>query len=183
MTSDKLFTLSNVYAGTDKTLFSVVRYGNVMGSRGSIVPKILELKNLGKEIPLTDDRMTRFWITMNQAIKFVIESIEEMQGGEIFIPKIPSVKIVDLIKAIAPASKIIKTGIRPGEKIHEEMIASDDSRLGLEQENKYVIYQSIESYMRNFGMGKELSEFFTYRSDTNKDWLNLSQINGLISIN
>jgi len=140
LASDKLFVAGNSYAGDKETRFSVVRYGNVVGSRGSVVPFFKKLKEDGATvIPVTDERMTRFWITLDQGVQFVIDSLERMKGGEIFIPKIPSMNILDLAKAIAPECATEIVGIRPGEKLHEAMITEDDARHTLEYADHFVI--------------------------------------------
>ncbi|MEI7688332.1 MAG: UDP-N-acetylglucosamine 4,6-dehydratase (inverting), partial [Planctomycetota bacterium] len=136
--SDKLFVSGNTYAGGQSTRFSVVRYGNVLGSRGSVVPFFLKLKPTGK-LPITDDRMTRFWITLEQGVEFVLDSLLRMEGGELFVPKIPSMKVTDVAKALAPECKTEVIGIRPGEKLHELMISEDDARQTVELADSYVI--------------------------------------------
>ena len=136
--SDKLFVAGNSYAGSDKTIFSVVRYGNVAGSRGSVIPFFLKERAKG-ELPVTDVRMTRFWITLEQGGRFVLKSLERMVGGEIFVPKLPSMNIMDLAKALAPECTIKTIGIRSGEKIHEIMVPRDDSRHTLEFKDHYII--------------------------------------------
>src|SRR3990167_5594509 len=149
--SDKLFISSNVYSGYHKTRFSVVRYGNVVGSRGSVIPFFKKMKSTGV-LPVTDPRMTRFWITLDQGVNFVLKCLEMMSGGELFVPKIPSMNIMDLAKAIAPECKYDIVGIRPGEKLHEVMILEDDSRHTLEFDGYYVVepefnWWSNESHM------------------------------------
>ena len=182
LTADKLFTAANVYGQNSQTFFSVVRYGNVMGSRGSIIPLFKELAAKGMEIPITDKRMTRFWITIEQAVSFVHESFREMNGGELFVPRIPSMNIIDLAIALAPNSKIKEIGIRPGEKLHEEMISSDDSRRTIKQENKYIIspVSAEQNYIKP--LGESLPEGFSYRSDTNDLWLKIEDIKKLTNI-
>ena len=145
LASDKLFVAANNIRGEKKTLFSVVRYGNVVGSRGSVVPlfKKLIIEN-AKELPVTDMRMTRFWITLEQGVEFVLKNFSRMQGGEIFIPKIPSMKIVDLAKAMAPNLPIKIIGIRPGEKLHEVMVPKDDSHITLEFDDHFIIQPTIQ---------------------------------------
>jgi UDP-N-acetylglucosamine 4,6-dehydratase len=179
LTADKLFTASNVYGTNSQTSFSVVRYGNVMGSRGSIIPVFKELAEKGLEIPITDKRMTRFWITIEQAVSFVQESFREMSGGELFVPIIPSMKITDLARALAPNSKIKEIGIRPGEKLHEEMISSDDSRRTIKQANKYIIFPISAEWNYIEPLGETLPEGFSYRSDTNDLWLTIEDIKKL----
>jgi UDP-N-acetylglucosamine 4,6-dehydratase len=183
LTADKLFTAANVYGANSKTKFSVVRYGNVMGSRGSIIPLFQELASKGLPIPVTDLRMTRFWITLDQAVKFVDETFSEMNGGELFVPRIPSMKITDLVAAIAPNSKIKEIGIRPGEKLHEEMISPDDSRRAVMQKTKFILSPTSSEWAYVEPKGEKLPEGFSYRSDTNDQWLTQSEINDFIKKN
>ena len=183
LTADKLFTAANVYGANSKTKFSVVRYGNVMGSRGSIIPLFQELASKGLPIPVTDLRMTRFWITLDQAVKFVDEAFSEMNGGELFVPRIPSMKITDLVAAIAPNSKINEIGIRPGEKLHEEMISPDDSRRAVMQKTKFILSPTSSEWAYVEPKGEKLPEGFSYRSDTNDQWLTQSEINDFIKKN
>jgi UDP-N-acetylglucosamine 4,6-dehydratase len=179
LASDKLFIAANNLAGDRDTIFSVVRYGNVVGSRGSVVPFFKKLiENGEKELPITDPKMTRFFITLEDGVKFVLKNFERMQGGEIFIPKIPSMKIVDMAKALAPnlPHKII--GIRPGEKLHEIMCPSDDSHLTIEFHDHYVIQPTIKfAGVRNFTTnaikekGTIVQQGFEYNSGNNTEWL------------
>jgi|TARA_B100002003_G_scaffold248845_1_gene283588 UDP-N-acetylglucosamine 4,6-dehydratase len=186
--SDKLFVSGNNYSGDDGPAFSVVRYGNVVGSRGSVVPYFLEAKKKGV-IPITDERMTRFWITLEHGVKFVIDSLSRMKGGEIFVPKIPSCNILTLAEAIAPGCKIEYVGIRPGEKLHEVMITSDDSRNTSEFDNFYSIFpQFIELASLNGGcityncqQGKQVEEGFEYNSKDNKNILTVDQLRNIIN--
>lgn len=179
LVSDKLFVAANNIRGDNSTLYSVVRYGNVVGSRGSVVPFFKKLIEEGvEEIPITDERMTRFWITLEQGVNFVLKNFERMQGGEIFIPKIPSMKIVDLATALAPNLPHKLIGIRPGEKIHEIMITRDDSHLTLEFDDHYVIQPSIQftqkpnyAYNAIKEKGRLVEQGFKYSSDSNKEWL------------
>ena len=180
LTADKLFTAANVYGANSNTKFSVVRYGNVMGSRGSIIPFFKDLASKGSPIPITDLRMTRFWITLDQAVKFVDEAFNEMNGGELFVPRIPSMKIKDLISAIAPNSKIEEIGIRPGEKLHEEMISLDDSRRTVRQKNKFILSPTSADWSYVEPEGEKLPEGFSYRSDTNDQWLTSQEIQNFI---
>src|SRR3989338_1546372 len=169
--SDKLFIAGNSYSGSAKTAFSVVRYGNVVGSRGSVVPFFKQKMKEGA-LPITDRRMTRFFITINQAVDFVIRCFEIMQRGELFIPRIPSVRITELARAMAPECKIKFTGIRPGEKLHEAMISEDDARNTLEFKDYYIIKPSFPWWDgRNHHKGKGVPDGFRYSSDKNKDWL------------
>ncbi len=183
LTADKLFTAANVYGANSNTKFSVVRYGNVMGSRGSIIPLFRKLASKDLPIPVTDLRMTRFWITLDQAVKFVDETFSEMNGGELFVPRIPSMKITDLVAAIAPNSKIEEVGIRPGEKLHEEMISTDDSRRTVMQKTKFVISPTSSEWAYVEPIGEKLPEGFSYRSDTNEQWLTQSEIIDFIKKN
>ncbi len=180
--SDKLFIAGNAYSGAQDTRFSVVRYGNVLGSRGSVVPFFRACRNKGV-IPITDPRMTRFWITLPQAVQFVLECFERMKGGEIFVPKIPSMKIVDLAKAIAPGCRHEIVGIRPGEKLHEVMIPIDEARNTLEYRDHYVIHPQFEWWGRRNGRpgnGKPVPDGFSYRSDNNTWWLDESDLRRLL---
>lgn len=179
--SDKLFVAANSYSGSHAARFSVVRYGNVVGSRGSVVPFFQAKKKEGV-LPITDERMTRFWITLEQGARFVIKSFEIMQGGEIFVPKIPSMKIMDLARAIAPECKTLKTGIRPGEKLHEVMISEDDARNTCELDDCYIIQPAFHWWDRNnHTTGKAVPEGFRYSSDTNQQWLKVEELKGIIS--
>lgn len=171
LASDKLFVAANAYVGDKKTSFSVVRYGNVVGSRGSVVPFFKKMKETGT-LPVTDERMTRFWITLEQGVQFVLDNLERMHGGEIFVPKIPSMKVVDLAKAIGPECKIEIIGIRPGEKLHEAMIMEDDARHTVEFDDYYVIQPEFSWWSKKYAEGgKELPDGFAYTSDVNKKWL------------
>lgn len=183
--SDKLFTASNNYVGTRQTRFSVVRYGNVMASRGSVIPFFIKVRETGI-LPITDERMTRFWITLQGAVDFVLKSLERMQGGEVFVPKIPSMRIVDLAKAIAPECELEIIGIRPGEKLHEVMVPEDDSWRTLEFDDRYVILPSfcgetLDRYADSTG-GRVVKEGFRYASDNNTDWLNIEQLQQMAGI-
>ena len=180
--SDKLFVSGNVYVGSSNyPKFSVVRYGNVIGSRGSIIPHWLDMLNKGAtSLPITDPKMTRFWITLEQATNFVINSLSYMQGGEIFVPKIPSMKIIDLAKAIAPNTRQVILGIRAGEKLHESLISSEDSRNTLEFEDRYVIFSDVFN-KKNESIGKPVADNFIFSSDKNTDWLSISQLQKLLT--
>lgn len=178
--SDKLFVSGNSYAGSRDTRFAVVRYGNVVGSRGSVVPFFREKAKEGL-LPITDERMTRFWITLEQGVRFVIKSFERMHGGELFVPKIPSMNIMDLAKAIAPNCRTKTVGIRPGEKLHEVMISEDDARQTLELNDCYVIQPAFKWWSRdNHAQGKQVPEGFSYSSDKNKEWLTIKQLQEMI---
>ena len=166
--SDKLFIAGNSYVGMDDTVFSVVRYGNVAGSRGSVIPFFLEKKKEGI-LPVTDPRMTRFWITLEQSVDFVFKCLEIMVGGELFVPKIPSMNMMDLARAIAPECKIEIMGIRPGEKLHEVMIPKDDGHRTIEYDDKYIIQPEFDFFERRFDFsgGKSVPEGFEYNSELN----------------
>ncbi|KFL34208.1 MULTISPECIES: UDP-N-acetylglucosamine 4,6-dehydratase (inverting) [unclassified Sulfurospirillum] len=188
LASDKLFIAANNIRGSQQTRFSVVRYGNVLGSRGSVVPLFKRLIEEGaKELPITDEHMTRFWITLEQGVHFVLKNFERMQGGEIFIPKIPSMKMSDLAHAMAPHLGIKIIGIRPGEKMHEVMVPKDDSHLTLEFHDHYVIQPTIQfSQKANFTCnalrekGTLVTLGFEYSSDTNTQWLDANSLKEMI---
>ncbi|WDV07460.1 UDP-N-acetylglucosamine 4,6-dehydratase (inverting) [Lysinibacillus irui] len=180
LASDKLFVAANAYVGDKKTSFSVVRYGNVVGSRGSVVPFFKKMKETGT-LPVTDERMTRFWITLEQGVHFVLDNLERMHGGEIFVPKIPSMKVVDLAKAIAPECEIQIIGIRPGEKLHEAMIMEDDARHTVEFKDYYIIQPEFSWWSKKYAEGgKELSDGFAYTSDSNEEWLQIDQLKEMV---
>ena len=166
--SDKLFIAGNSYVGRESTIFSVVRYGNVAGSRGSVIPFFMKCRENGV-LPITDPRMTRFWITLEQGVNFVLSCMETMVGGELFVPKLPSMNIIDLAKIIAPECPTEIIGIRPGEKLHEVMIPKDDARRTLEFENHYVIQPDFVFWGKRFknNGGETLPDEFEYNSDTN----------------
>jgi UDP-N-acetylglucosamine 4,6-dehydratase len=178
LASDKLFVAANAYVGDKPTRFSVVRYGNVAGSRGSVIPFFHKIRQTGK-VPVTDERMTRFWITLDQGVQFVRDCLTRMKGGEIFVPKIPSVKIVDLAHVIAPDCEIEYVGIRPGEKLHEAMITEDDARKTVEFDDYYIIKPEFQGWLdddpEGYG-GKPLHERFSYSSHTNSHWLTNDEI-------
>jgi UDP-N-acetylglucosamine 4,6-dehydratase len=170
--SDKLFIAGNVYVGTHDTRFAVVRYGNVVASRGSVIPYFQQLINNGaRELPITDVRMTRFWLRLEHAVDMVIHALQVMDGGELFVKKIPSMRIVDLAQAMAPDLPIIEVGIRPGEKIHEMMISREDARDTYDFDSYYVIYQH-----GNRGKGVPVSPGFEYHSGNNVEWLSIEQM-------
>jgi len=179
LASDKLFVAANNITGDKPIQFSVVRYGNVMGSRGSVIPFFQKLINEGTDtLPITDERMTRFWITLQEGVDFVLKNFERMQGGEIFVPKIPSMKVIDVAKTIAPSLNHAIIGIRPGEKMHEVMCPEDDSHLTIEFEDHFVIQPTIQfSHKPNYflnGLGENGTAVpygFEYRSDKNTQWL------------
>ncbi len=176
LTADKLFISANNYSFSYGTRFSVVRYGNVMGSRGSVIPFFKKLAEQGTPIPITDKRMTRFWISIDSACDFILESFLLMQGGELYVPKIPSMKIIDLAMAVSPESEIIEIGIRPGEKLHEEMISSDDSRRTTVLKNRFVVNPVIADWGYKAPDGSSMPENLPYRSDTNEIWLSKDDI-------
>jgi UDP-N-acetylglucosamine 4,6-dehydratase len=179
--SDKLFIAGNSYVGRDQTTFSVVRYGNVLGSRGSVIPVFLEKRKTGV-LPVTDPRMTRFWITLEQGVNFVLKCMERMVGGELFIPKIPSMNIMDLANAIAPECRIEIVGIRPGEKLHEVMITRDDARNTDEFSDHYLIKPAFHYFGRRYlnSGGKPVPEDFEYTSGTNTRWLSIEELQKLV---
>ncbi len=189
LVSDKLFTAANNIAGGHKARFSVVRYGNVVGSRGSVVPFFNKLLANGEtELPITDERMTRFWITLQEGVDFVLKNFARMQGGEIFVPKIPSARIVDLAEAMAPDQKTRVIGIRPGEKLHEIMCPLDDSHLTLDFHDHYVIMPSIKfhthsdySENRIGEKGVPVEQGFEYNSGTNPEFLDVNELKAIIS--
>ncbi|WGT40569.1 UDP-N-acetylglucosamine 4,6-dehydratase (inverting) [Lysinibacillus sp. 1 U-2021] len=179
LASDKLFVAANAYVGDKKTSFSVVRYGNVVGSRGSVVPFFKKVKETGR-VPVTDERMTRFWITLDQGVQFVLDNLKRMHGGEIFVPKIPSMKVMDLARAIAPECEIEIMGIRPGEKLHEAMIMEDDARHTVEFDDYYIIQPEFSWWSKNYAEGgKALPDGFAYTSDNNNDWLTVEELRKL----
>ncbi len=182
LAAEKLTIQSNAYAGGSATRFSCVRYGNVVGSRGSVVPLFLKQRSGGK-ITITDDRMTRFWLSLDQGVKFVIDCIEQMEGGEVFVPKIPSTTVTDLARAIAPDAVINTIGIRPGEKLHEMLISEDEARHTIELEKMFVV-QPAEATWFGYSWkdkGKELKEGFYYSSDNNSEWLDIEGIKKYIA--
>ena len=173
LASDKLFIAGNHYAGGKDTRFSVVRYGNVMGSRGSVIPFFMSIKDQ-KEMPITDSRMTRFMISLDQAVELVWHAFEDMIGGEIYVKKIPSMKVTDLAKVIAPNTKQKIIGIRPGEKLHEQMISSEDALSTFEYSEHFKILPQIHDWhldSMRIKNGKKVSDGFVYASDTNADWM------------
>lgn len=194
LASDKLFVAANNMAGGRETTFAVVRYGNVVGSRGSVVPFFKKLINEGAtSLPITDARMTRFWITLQQGVDFVLKNFTRMHGGEIFVPKIPSVRIIDLARAMAPNLDQHIVGIRPGEKLHEIMCPQDDSHLTLEFDDHYVLRPTITFFSRNNDFtinklgeqGREVAQGFEYNSGTNPQFLSIEQIlefNGMAGV-
>ena len=180
--ADKLFTAAGVYAGERSTRFSVVRYGNVVGSRGSVIPFFLERRSTGV-LPITDRRMTRFWITLEQAVTFVARSLELMQGSEIFIPKMPSMRITDLAQAVAPECRQVVIGIRPGEKLHEVLVTEDEARRTIEFDHFFVVKPgSIFQGWQNANLegGQPVLENFSYASNTNTEWISVDELRALV---
>ena len=179
--AEKVFVQANAYAGAKNTRFSCARYGNVVGSRGSVIPVFLEQRRRGK-ITITDPRMTRFWLTLEQGVKFVIRCLEQMHGGEIFVPKIPSMRLVDLAETIAPGCEVDYIGIRPGEKLHEVLVSEDESRQTLETEDMFVIQPAHPWWKsENWVNARPLPEGFRYSSDTNELWLTRPELEQLVT--
>jgi len=184
LTSDKLFVSGNSYTGEKQTAFSVVRYGNVMGSRGSVIPFFLSLK--GNKLPITDPRMTRFMISLEEGVKLVWNVFEDMIGGEIYVKKIPSMSIVDIAEAICPDCIQENTGIRPGEKLHEQMISAEDSFNTFEYRDYFKILPSINEWnsdKKRIGSGKKVNEGFVYSSDKNNKWMSKDELSAWIKRN
>jgi UDP-N-acetylglucosamine 4,6-dehydratase len=183
--SDKLFAAANSYSGPHGTRFSIVRYGNVVGSRGSVIPFFLKMRETGV-LPITDPRMTRFWITLQQGVEFVLSSLERMEGGEVYVPKIPSMNIMDLARAIAPECRTEVVGIRPGEKLHEVMVPRGDGRATVELPDRFVILHAFHDwdasgYAQRNG-GTPCDEDFFYSSDTNAEWLTVEQLRAMAGL-
>lgn len=176
LTADKLFVSANNYSRRGGTSLSVVRYGNVMGSRGSVIPYWEELARNKRPLPITDLEMTRFWISIDSAVKFVLNSLEIMNGGELYVPRIPSMKIVDLARAVAPDADLEEIGIRPGEKLHEEMISSDDSRRTIIQKNRFIVTPVAADWGFEQPQGEPMEHGLAYRSDTNDLWMTQADI-------
>ncbi|MGA8428444.1 MAG: UDP-N-acetylglucosamine 4,6-dehydratase (inverting) [Candidatus Sulfotelmatobacter sp.] len=178
--AEKMFVQANAYAGAQETRFSCARYGNVVGSRGSVIPVFLEQRRRGR-VTVTDPRMTRFWLTLEQGVRFVVSSLEQMHGGEIFVPKIPSMRLIDLAASIAPGCVVETVGIRPGEKLHEVLVSEDEARNTLEVEDRYIIQPAHPWWSReNWMNARALPEGFRYTSDSNDRWLNDQQLRELI---
>ena len=180
LTADRLFISSNHYSAAFGTHFAVVRYGNVMGSRGSVIPFFRKIADRGEPLPITDMRMTRFWITLDQAVDFVLDSFAIMQGGELFVPRIPSMKVTDLAEAISPGTELVEIGMRPGEKLHEEMISVDDARRTLALPDRYVVAPTLAEWGYRGGDGEPVRDGFAYTSDANDEWLDVPQIRDLL---
>ena len=182
LTADKLFIAANNYSQGYGTALSVVRYGNVMGSRGSVIPVFQNLAKLGKPIPITDRRMTRFWIGIEEAAKFVLESLTMMKGGELYVPRIPSMRIIDLAEVIAPNSQIVEIGIRPGEKLHEEMISKEDMRRTKKISNsRLVVLPVVTEWDYKEPSGEEMQSVSAYSSDSNDLWMEKEELSRIIS--
>jgi len=185
LTSDRLFVSGNAYSGSHETRFSIVRYGNVMGSRGSVIPFFLSIAK-GASFPITDNRMTRFMISLEEAVKLVWYAFEDMKGGEIYVKKIPSMKVTDIALAVNNKCKQEFVGIRPGEKLHEQMIGSEDAQYTYEYPDHFKILPSINNWSKDLnriGSGVKVKSDFIYRSDTNKDWMDVSQLKDWIENN
>lgn len=185
LVSDKLFIAANAYTGSKDINFSIVRYGNVAGSRGSVIPFFKNIIDKGgKELPITDYRMTRFWISLTQGVELVIKALEEAQGGETFISKIPSFKITDLAQAMLPDCKMPEVGIREGEKLHEIMITVEDSLTTFEYEKHFIVYPQMDwrINLKTKPSGKKVADGFSYSSGNNKEWLSVEQIKELLKI-
>lgn len=181
LAAEKLFVQSNSYAAGTATRFSCVRYGNVVGSRGSVIPIFLQQRHNGK-VTITDPRMTRFWLTLDQGVRFVIRCTEQMRGGEVFVPKIPSTRIADLARVIAPQAEIEVIGIRPGEKLHEVLIHEDEARQTLELADMFVVAPAETLWQRDLHYdGNPLPDGFRYSSETNQEWLSDEDILDLIA--
>ena len=181
LTADKLFIAANNYGFKYGTTFSVVRYGNVMGSRGSVIPLFRSLASEGKPLPITDFRMTRFLISIEQAVSFVLESLEIMTGGELYVPRIPSMKIVDLAHAVSPGAQLEEIGMRPGEKLHEEMISQDDSRRTVKTPSRFIVMPVVSEWGYVAPAGELMEEGLAYRSDSNSDWMTEEDLKHFIS--
>jgi UDP-N-acetylglucosamine 4,6-dehydratase len=180
LVAEKLFIQGNSYAGQGETRFACARYGNVVGSRGSVVPLFKEQRKTGT-VTITDERMTRFWITLEQGVRFVIRCIEQMHGGEVFIPKIPSMRIVDLAATLAPGCEVRVTGIRPGEKLHEVLLNEDEARHAVELDDMFVIQPLFPWWFsENWNEGKPLPDGFRYTSDTNPQWLTAEDLRAMV---
>jgi len=185
LSMEKIFIAAGAYAGGHETKFSIVRYGNVVGSRGSVVPLFADMVKRGaKELPVTDERMTRFWITLKRGVDLVCSAIEEGAGGEIFVPKIPSMKITDLAKALCPDCSYRVIGIRPGEKLHESLISEDEARTTVDAGENYIILPSFEFEVTKLGKKyrsyPRVSEGLVYRSDHNDQWLTVQELKTMI---
>lgn len=182
LTADKLFISSNHYAVDGGTRFSVVRYGNVMGSRGSVIPFFRKIAASGQPLPITDRRMTRFWITLPQAVQFVIDSFSDMSGGELYVPRIPSMLVTDLAEAVAPGVELVEIGVRPGEKLHEEMISTEDARRTVKRPDRYIVQPTLALWGGfKESDGDSVPENFAYTSDNNDLWLNVEDLRAMLN--
>ena len=181
LTADKLFISGNHYSYARGTKFSVVRYGNVMGSRGSVIPFFRRLAAAGEPLPITDLRMTRFWITLPQAVQFVVDAFESMDGGELYVPRIPSMHVTDLAEAIAPGAELVEVGIRPGEKLHEEMISPEDALRTIRQKHRYVVGPTLAEWTYREPEGETVEDGFSYTSDKNDLWLSVDDLRQMIT--
>lgn len=184
LASDKIFVAANRLAGIGRTRFAIVRYGNVVGSRGSVVPLFQKLLANGTDtLPVTDDRMTRFWITLPQAVNFVMSSLAMMGAGETFIPRIPSMRIVDLARALAPEAELDLIGIRPGEKLHEALITEDDALTTLDLDDRYVIAPRFFAWHERWEAHRDarVAEDFRYTSDLNDEWLDIEDLHDVLA--
>jgi UDP-N-acetylglucosamine 4,6-dehydratase len=182
LTADKLFIAANNYSGNNPASFSVVRYGNVLGSRGSVIPHFQSLIRQGKPLPITDERMTRFWITLDDAVEFVHSCLDMMRGGELFVPRIPSMSITDLVEALSSGYPTQIVGIRPGEKLHEEMIGTGESYRTYRLKDRYVVLPSFtNSDLSPLQGWEKVEEEFVFRSDSNEKWLSVQDLRNLIS--
>jgi UDP-N-acetylglucosamine 4,6-dehydratase (inverting) len=180
LVAEKLFVQGNSYSGAAETRFSCVRYGNVVGSRGSVIPLFKKQRESGV-ITITDERMTRFWITLEQGVRFVIRCIEQMRGGEVFVPKIPSMRITDLAQTVAPECEVRITGIRPGEKLHEVLVHEDEARHTVELDDMFVIKPLFTWWSdKNWDIGKPLPDGFRYTSDLNPCWLSADELRQMV---
>lgn len=185
LASDKLFVAGNSYAGSHGTRFAVVRYGNVMGSRGSVIPFFMSIRDKGV-LPVTDDRMTRFMISLEQGVELVWHAFDDMEGGEIYVKKIPSMKVTDLAAAVAPEARIEIVGIRPGEKLHEQMISPEDSFYTYEYPEHYKILPAIHNWdasAERIKDGTKVVEGFDYSSDNNPEWMSIADLQAWIAAN
>jgi UDP-N-acetylglucosamine 4,6-dehydratase/5-epimerase len=182
LTADKLFISGNHYAAAYDTRFSVVRYGNVIGSRGSVIPFFRELAAAGQSLPITDLRCTRFLITLPQAVRFVVDSFDQMSGGELYVPRIPSMKITDLAEAVAPGAPMHDVGLRPGEKLHEEMISPDEGRRALRLDDRFLVQPDLGSWgWVPPANGVAVEDEFCYRSDSNDEWHTVETIREIVA--
>jgi UDP-N-acetylglucosamine 4,6-dehydratase/5-epimerase len=182
LVSDKLFIAGNSYSGADATRFAVVRYGNVMGSRGSVIPFFLSIADKGS-LPVTYERMTRFMITLEQGVELVWHALEDMVGGEIYVKKIPSILVTDIVRTVAPKARIEIVGIRPGEKLHEQMIGAEDARYTYEYADHYKILPAIHNWSEDparISGGRKVAAEFTYCSDTNPEWMSIETLSAWI---